>query len=228
MTEHRRFPMAGASPQYGPDKTVDVLHIDLHLTPDFATQTLAGVCTTTVEAIEGGIAELRLDAVDLIVTSVRSGDAELTFHSTSDALVVHFSEPLAAGQRVTFAVSYRTENARRGIYFVGPSEAEPHRLPHVWTQSQDQDARYWFPALDYPHEKQTTSTTVVVPRGLFALANGVLADRRDDGDATIFRYEQHVPHATYLVTMVAGHFAEVEQRAHSGLVLRRARSRSRR
>jgi len=110
-------------------------------------------------------------------------------------------------------VSYRVHAARRGIYFVGPTPAEPNRRRSVWTQSQDQDARYWFPALDYPDEKFTTSTTVIVPRGLFALANGALEERRDDGETTVFRYEQRVPHVTYLVTMVAGEFAEVEQSA---------------
>ena len=64
--------------------------------------------------------------------------------------------------------------------------------------------------MDYPSEKQTTSTTIVVPRGLFALGNGALVDRHDDGETTIFRYEQRIPHATYLMTMVAGDFAEVE------------------
>ncbi|HYL27301.1 MAG TPA: M1 family aminopeptidase, partial [Candidatus Nitrosotalea sp.] len=76
---------------------------------------------------------------------------------------------------------------------------------------QDQYARYWFPCLDYPAEKQRSTTTIVVPKGMFALGNGELVERRDEGGATIFRYRQDVPHSTYLMTMVAGPFVEVAQ-----------------
>ncbi|MFN2461027.1 MAG: hypothetical protein ABR591_10110, partial [Candidatus Velthaea sp.] len=70
MSERRDFALAGARPQYAPDRAVDVLHIDLHLRPDIDAKTLHGVCTTTVAAIEDGVARLRLDAVDLNVESV--------------------------------------------------------------------------------------------------------------------------------------------------------------
>ena len=46
---------------------------------------------------------------------------------------------------------------------------------------------------------------------MFALGNGELVERRDEGDRTIFRYHQEVPHSTYLMTMVAGPFVEVAQ-----------------
>jgi len=203
----RSFPLPGSRPQYGPDKSVDILHIDLHVTPDLERKALAGVCTTNIEAIDEGVRELRFDAVDLAIVSVRDEKgAALVYRSTSEHLVVTFAAPLVARENATIVVTYRVEQARRGLYFVD----EPR---HVWTQSQDSDARFWFPCVDYPSEKQTTSTTIVVPRGLFALGNGALVDRRDEGEMTVFRYEQRIPHATYLMTMVAGPFAEVEQQA---------------
>ncbi|GAC1533280.1 MAG: M1 family aminopeptidase [Candidatus Velthaea sp.] len=205
MSEHRPFALAGARLQYGPDKVVDVLHIDLHLHPDLVAKTLRGVCTTTVKAIEDGVTMVRLDAVDLQVESVTRDGKPLPFRSTSDALTVEFPQALRAGERAVFAVTYATHEPRRGLYFVD----EPR---HAWTQSQDQDARFWFPCFDYPAEKQTTSATIVVPKGSFALSNGALVSRADVGETTVFRYEQSVPHATYLVTMVAGDFAEIEQK----------------
>jgi aminopeptidase N len=204
LSEHRPFALAGARPQYGPDKVVDVIHIDLHLRPDFASKSLAGICTQTVEAIEDGVRSVTLDAVDLTVSAVTQDAAPLAFSATSQALRVDFPRPLAAGERCTFAIVYRAINPRRGIYFIDAPR-------QVWTQSQDQDARFWFPCFDHPADKQTTSATIVVPRGLFALSNGELVERADVGETTIFRYEQRVPHATYLVTMVVGDYAEVRQ-----------------
>ena len=211
----RAFPLPGAEPQYGPDTTVEVEHIDLYLAPDIAAQRMEGVCTTTVRAIDDGVRDVTLDAVDFFVGSVRDdGGRPLHFRRSAGALTVHLPRPLAAGERTTFAVAYRLEKPRAGLHFIAPSTEHPEKPTECWTQSQDRFARYWFPCIDHPHAKQTTSTTIVVPTGTFALGNGRLAERRDDPATgyTQFRYVQDVPHSTYLVTMVAGSFAEVEQR----------------
>jgi len=206
LSDHRPFALPGSSPQYGPDKNVDVLHIDLHLRPDIDRKRLDGVCTTTVRAIEDGVSRLVLDAVDLQVHAVRRADGrELAFRSASETLEIALDPPLAGGEQFVFVIDYTVEDPRRGIYFI---EYEPK---HVWTQSQDSDARYWFPCFDYPAEKQTTSATVVVPNGQFALANGALVERTVGPVETTYKYAQHIPHATYLVTMVAGPFSAVEQ-----------------
>jgi len=62
---HRAFALPGARLQYGPDKTVDVEHIELHLVPDLEQRTLDGICTTTVRPFDEPVARLELDAVDL-------------------------------------------------------------------------------------------------------------------------------------------------------------------
>jgi len=206
MSDPRPFALPGARPQYGPDKLVDVLHIDLRLAPDIDAKRLDGVCTTTVRAIEDDVARLVLDACDLEIASVTTGGGgAVPFRATSKTLELTIDPPLRAGDELTFAVTYAVVEPRRGLYFI------EHAPRHAWTQSQDSDARFWFPCFDYPAEKQPTSTTVIVPRGTFALANGALVERRDEGDRTVFRYDQRAPHATYLMTMVAGPFAETRQ-----------------
>jgi aminopeptidase N len=206
LSDHRAFALPGARPQYGPDKTVDVLHIDLRLRPDIERERLDGVCTTTVRAIEDPVERLVLDAVDLEVRSVTASDGRaLNFRSTSETLEITLDPPLRVGTELEFAVEYAVEEPHRGLYFIrrGPR--------HVWTQSQDSDARSWFPCFDYPAEKQTTSATIIVPNGQFALGNGALVARTEGPAETVYRYEQRIPHATYLVTMVAGPFSEIAQ-----------------
>lgn len=209
---HRPFALPGSSLRYGPDKLVDVLHIDLHLTPDLERASLEGVCTTTVRALDEPVATLTLDAVDLKVASVERNGKPQRFASRASKLEITFQPPIAAGEEATFAIAYALEHPRHGLFFIEPTQAYPHKVRHAWTQSQDENARYWFPCLDYPHEKQSTSATIVVPKGQFALSNGALAERRDEGDRTIFRYVQDVPHSTYLTTLVVGPFSEISQR----------------
>jgi aminopeptidase N len=211
--EHQAFALPGARPQYGPDKVVAVEHLDLHLTPDFDDESLDGVCTMAVRAFDEAVPRLTLDAVDLEISKVErlegpDGDS-VRYTARENALDLEFDPPISAGQRATFAIRYRVSKPRHGLFFIKPSATHPEKIAHVWTQSQDQYARYWFPCLDYPHEKQSTSTTIVVPAGAFALGNGALVERTDRDGHTIFRYRQDVPHSTYLVTMVAGPFLEV-------------------
>lgn len=205
--EHQAFALPGTRPRYGPDKIVTVEHIDLHLTPDLADESLDGVCTITVRALDEPVSHLTLNAVDLEVSRVEGAG----FASREGALEIAFDPAVAPGESKTFAVHYRVCKPRHGLFFIKPVSAHPQRAAHVWTQCQDEYARYWFPCLDYPAEKQTTSTTIVVPKGMFALGNGALVERKDEDGKTIFRYRQDVPHSSYLMTMVAGPFAEVAQ-----------------
>ena len=99
---------------------------------------------------------------------------------------------------------YRAIEPQRGLYFID-------RPRQAWTQSQDTDARAWLPCFDHPAEKQTTTTTIVVEPGHFALGNGALVERAESADGVTFRYDQTIPHATYLLTMVAGKFSEIAQ-----------------
>lgn len=207
----RQFALPGARLRYGPDKTVDVLHIDLYLEPDLQNAAMRGVCTTTVRAFDEPVRYIELDAVDLTVERVEMNGAELQYTNSGRKLRVEFGDAIAPEAQATFAVTYSLHRPRHGMFFIQPSPAYPKLERHLWTQSQDENARYWFPCLDYPHEKQTTSATVVVEKGLFALANGALIERRDEGGKTVFRYRQDVPHSTYLTTLVVGPFAERSQ-----------------
>ncbi len=57
---HRAFALPGARLQYGPDKVVDVEHIELYLEPDLEAHTLDGVCTTIVRAYDEPVERLEL------------------------------------------------------------------------------------------------------------------------------------------------------------------------
>jgi aminopeptidase N len=208
---HRAFALPGSSLRYGPDKLVDVVHIDLHLTPDLEAQRLDGVCTTTVRALDEAVPALTLDAVDLRIGSVERAGKPLSFTRRDKKLEIRFEPALKPDEEASFAIAYSVERPRHGLFFVEPTQLHPEKVRHAWTQSQDENARFWFPCLDYPHEKQTTSATIDVPKGQFALSNGELVERKDQGGRTIFRYRQDVPHSTYLTTLVVGPFVEVTQ-----------------
>lgn len=207
----RPFARVGALPTYGPDRPIRVRHIALELHPDLDAKRVDAAATLTVEAIEDGVSEVLLDAVDLEILGVDADGESLGFVSRTRSLVVEFARELRAGETMTFRVTYAVVAPRRGIYVTGPTAGEPHKPRQMWTQCQPSDARYWVPCQDAPDVKATTHTTIVVRNGLFALGNGALLERRDDGDMTHFVYDQTIAHAAYLLTMVVGDFEEVDQ-----------------
>jgi len=207
---HRAFALPGARDRYGPDKTVEVEEILLTLEPRLSEAVLDGVCTTRLRALDEPVERLAFDAVDLAVSSVTRNGAPQSFSLRDGRLEVTFDPVLGSGERCEVSVVYRASQPRAGLFFIAPSASYPQKVAHCWTQSQDENARYWFPCLDYPHSKQPTETTVVVDAGLFALANGALVERRDEGGKSLFRYRQEIKHSTYLMTMVAGPFEEID------------------
>ncbi len=208
---HRAFALPGARLQYGPDKLVDVEHIDLVLEPDLDARRLDGVCTTAVRAYDEPVSRVTLSAVDLHVSRVERDGKPLAFATKDGSLDIWFEPALIPGERCAFVVTYHVIDPRAGLFFIAPTPEYPDKVAHAWTQSQDENARYWFPCFDYPHQKQTTTTTIRVPKGTFALGNGELVARNDDATHSTYSYRQDVPHSTYLMTLVVGPFVEVDQ-----------------
>ncbi len=210
-SERRAFPLPGASDHYAPDRVVDVEHIGLDVRVDLEGESLEGTCTIALRVLDQPLERLELDAVDMVVERVERDGQPLDFTHRDGRLAIAFAPPVPAGAPAAVCIAYRVEKPRQGLYFIKPSAAQPQKIAHAWTQSQDVNARYWFPCLDHPSYKQTTSTRITVKSGLFALGNGVLEERVDRDGWTTFAYRQDVAHSTYLMTLVVGPFAEVSQ-----------------
>lgn len=206
----RTFAQADAQTHYAPDRLYDVVHIALTVQLDIAQHSLRGTCATTIRAISE-VATLTLDAVDLQITQVRHAHgATLSYDYDSRRLRIPLDTPLQRGAETTVEVEYSVTKPRLGLYFITPDAAYPHKPVQVWTQCQDEDARYWFPCFDAPNEKATTAMTVTVPQPYFVLSNGKLVSTTHD-DATrttTYHWAHEQPHSTYLMTLVAGEFSE--------------------
>ena len=70
--------------------------------------------------------------------------------------------------------------------------------PHV--------ASTWFPANDHPIDKASYTFNITVPKGLEAIANGVLENSRTRGGWTTWRWQAEEPMVTYLAAMAIGEF----------------------
>ena len=154
--------------------------------------------------------DITLDAFDLTVHRVRSNGRLLPFDNDRRRLTIGLGRSRRVGRNIRLVVEYEAM-PRRGLYFLRPDEAYPNRPRQVWSQGEDEDSRHWFPCYDYPNDRVTSEVVVTVPSRYIAISNGRLLEVREGEDATkTYHWRQEQPHATYLVSLVVGEFARIE------------------
>ena len=206
----RDFALPGTRPRFAPDRPIDVEHYRLAVALDPTARTVAGTATLTVAVIARAVSELVLDAVELEIAAVRVDGVVASFRH--DGKQLRIAAPgRSAGEGLAVEVDYRAQ-PRRGLYFTAPDPGYPDKPAMAWTQGQDEDSRHWFPCVDAPHDKATSEVIATVPAAWFALSNGVLVDDRRHGAHRTLHWRLDVPHACYLVTLVAGDLVTIEER----------------
>ena len=207
------FAFAGTERQYERARPFVVRHLNLELELDFADKSVSGTARLDFERVAPDADDLLLDAVGFELESVRLLHGErwslARYDYDGNRLSIAIRPGIARG---SVEVVYRAR-PRRGLYFLGPDSEVPERPQQVWTQCQDEDARHFVPCQDKPHVKMTTELAVTVPEGFIALSNGELKDaRRPKGKPWRYHFALDRPHSSYLLTLVAGRFAVIEDR----------------
>jgi aminopeptidase N len=193
-------------------RAYDLQHTRLELALDWDKQELRGRATHTLRPFQEA-KTIELDAGRMTIEAVARPDADptqrvpLRFHTQGDKLTVELDRPWPAGEDLELAIDYRVVAPDRGLHFVLPDASEPNQPRMAWTQSEPEDARFWYPCFDAPGERITSETLVTVPEEYFVLSNGTLVSKGEakDGKRT-WHWKQDQNHAPYLVSVVAGPF----------------------
>jgi aminopeptidase N len=206
------FALPGARATFNPDRSVDVRHLKIEVTLDFAAAAVDGVTTLTLVPLNDGPTRVVLDAVELELQAVTLADGKpLDFTYDGHKLRFDLGER-RENESIDIKVRYRC-TPRRGLYFIRPDKDYPQRPLQAWSQGQDEDNRYWFPCFDYPNAKSTSEVIATVPARMTVLSNGSLVEDREHGELRTVHYRQDVPHSSYLVTLVAGEYSHSREPA---------------
>jgi aminopeptidase N len=209
--EGRPFAFPHTSRKFERARPFQVEHLALDLALDVPKHAVRGSATLTVRRVDPDAETLVLDAIGFDIASIRLGPGDAVYVYDGDQ--IHVTVPKNIG-RALVVITYAA-TPRRGLYFLEPDEHYPNRPTQVWSQCQEEDARHFIPCHDKPHVKMTTEMRVKVPAGWFALSNGDLVTRTDTPSGVSFHYRLDSPHPSYLLTLVAGDFAEIHAEAGS-------------
>lgn len=198
--------------KYAPDREIDILHLTLDVTPDFKARTVTGSATWKFKPIARPFAEMKLDGVNLTVSSVASTEKVLGYQVTDEKVVVTFADAIPPGKEASVTVNYFVQ-PEKGLYFRTPELGYKAEDMHIWTQGEPHEARFWYPSYDYPNEKFTVEMIVHVPEGITALANGrKVSEEKDAAGLTAVKWLQDKPMVNYLVCLVAGKLKSIEDK----------------
>ena len=200
--------------KYARDRKVDIQHLQLDVTPDYAKRTVSGTATLLFHPIAKPLRELELDAVDLIIEKVTAQGAALADHTvTGEKLILTFKEDIPPDVQVGVTITYRAR-PERGLYFRTPEMGYKPGDTQVWTQGEAELHRFWFPCYDYPNERFTSEVICHAPEGMSVISNGTLVSQTKDADGlTAWHWRQDKPHVNYLVALAAGFFHRIEEQA---------------
>jgi aminopeptidase N len=215
-------------PSYvAPDRTFDTIHTRLDLDVDVKNRTIAGSVTHTIRALRPDTRRIPLNCVGLTVEAVTLDGEPARYEypvrgelatswlesaapkEASDMLVVHTDAPLPADRDTELTIRYRGAPSE-GLYFIQPEKGIPDKRPEVWSQGEGEDNRYWIPCHDYPNDTATFEGIFRVDKGMYALSNGALVDRRDVGGKTEYHWKLETPHVSYLMMVAAGEYEVIE------------------
>jgi aminopeptidase N len=217
-------------PELG-NKGYDVQHYTLQLALNPALGLMQG--TTVIDAVvtAENLEQLSLDFVGFEIPEVTVNGITTSYSHEARKLWVDLPQPQAIGAPLTVVVAYRGTPTREASAYVGFTDAlglSFSSAETIYTLSEPDGARYWFPSNDHPRDKAFYRFELTIPAGLTAVANGRLVEIRSPGLQAIpgggsgqtFVWDHSFPMATYLALVAVGPFERIETISPNGVPLR--------
>ncbi len=166
--------------------------------------------TITATSRVAGFREVILDLLDnMTVQSVTRGAAPLAFTHRDNLVRITLDRAFNAGQSFEIKVSYSGRPQSTGFgsigwnkyFFTGQGKM-------VWTLSEPDGARTWWPCKDLPADKAAVEEWWTVPATWTATGNGTLIGTETlSGSRKRFKWKPARPLTTYLVSIAATDYA---------------------
>ncbi|MFB3907561.1 MAG: M1 family aminopeptidase [Candidatus Eisenbacteria bacterium] len=185
------------------------LAIDLR---DISSQWILGDLTARLRPV-GETRSILLDFDDdMVVDSVWVDGQPAGWNLEQNRLQVQLD--FAPTEPFEVRVAYQGHPVAPGINAFGYSVHGPDRSPLIWTLSEPEGARTWWPCKDTPADKADSLDVLLrVPAGMVATSNGLLDETIDHGDGSFtYHWKHRYPIATYLVCVTATNYETIEDR----------------
>jgi aminopeptidase N len=197
------FPPLVQDPQF-----TDVQHYDLTLEVVPSTQTLIGSCVMRVKVLQPTLSAFRFRLREnFLITGLQLDGRPISFIRESITTVrAEFDRPYTQNEVFELRVNYQGVPVSRGFGSIEFTTRSSGAVI-VATLSEPYYAYTWWPAKDENTDKATLTFTLITPRDMFAVANGMLIETADlPNNRRRYRYEHTYPIAPYLIAFAATNY----------------------
>lgn len=194
------------------NRTYDVLHYRIVVEFDEPKKKVNGIVSITLVPFLARLDSLDFDAEGLDVHRVTIGaGTALRYAVLPRVLRIWVDKAYTYRDTITISTAYSSV-PRKGLYFVQPDSAYADKPWQIWTQGEAEENHYWFPCYDFPNDRATSEIIATVQNEYTVLSNGRLLGVTEDKETKTYHWKQEKPHASYLITLVAGAYEVLEDR----------------
>ena len=189
----------------------DVQKYEITLSIDQAAHTVSGFVTATVLATEN-LSSISYHLESLNVSAVQVGASNTAFTHTGGLVTIPLN--VSNGQTFTTTVHYNGNPVLSpNAYHIGMIFSSNT----VFTISDPDAARYWWPCYDHPWDKAIVDLHITMRSDWKVAANGLRQSIVDNGNGTsTTHWLGQNPMTTYLVCITSGPYVEIDQTALNG------------
>jgi aminopeptidase N len=189
----------------------DATHYLIDIEFDDQAESIGGVVVMTATSLVEGLQTVQLDLRGNMTVSAVSVDGSPTgFTHAGDVLEIDLGTPVGISE--SFAVSITYGGSPAGGPFGWNKYASSGQGQMVWSLSEPNGARYWWPCKDRPDDKALVEERWTVRSDWIATGNGVLVSEQPvSGNRKQYIWVPTHPLTTYLVSVAATgfvHFAD--------------------
>ncbi|WP_131783847.1 M1 family metallopeptidase [Legionella gresilensis] len=193
---------------------VNVIHLDIELTPDFKSKTLLGVVELTLDWHDQGSDSLILDTKNLKIEHIEILHPDGHWHTTDfklekeDKILGSALHIKAKAHNKRVRITYQTSSEADGLQWLDPSQTATKQFPYLYSHSQPINVRTWLPVQDTPAVRQTYTARINTPQALRA----VMSAENDPNHALNGKFEFNMAQAipSYLIAFAIGNITAKE------------------
>jgi aminopeptidase N len=194
-------PAAADVYQRQPD--IDVRHYDIALEISDKSDAIEGTTGIQLSVLADGVSSMWLDFEGMTVDSLRAGGVNMPFEHREGRLSFHLNRPYRRNEIAMIEVQYHGTPAKRGVLIAKNRQQQRVFFAENWPDN----AHYWFPCIDHPHDKATVDFAVTAPEIYRVIANGrLMATESLQGGRKLTRWSEAVAIPTYCIVFGAANF----------------------
>ncbi|WP_281540652.1 M1 family aminopeptidase [Maribacter aestuarii] len=201
-------------------KKLDIKHQSLEIELDWQEKAIKGKTTILFSSFVETI-KVKLDAAELLIDSVLHEGKLLDFQmdTVNEKVHIQLGNRAQANEEIELEITFRTTHKNesdpnniwgsfgKGVRFFEPSLTEKERRFQVWTVSEPESSKYWYPTNDDLSDVRTTEVIIHVEKPLMALSNGILVSSADgDGSKRTFHWKTLIPNPPHQTFLVIGEY----------------------